>query len=154
MIETAKEPVDVTTSSRGAYQQSLSKIIGEKLVASGEVAIHRVVRAGLPVDSIGSLLKAGVSRSLVDSIVKPRTLDHRKQKGEALSPEESDRLYRVAHLVALAESVFGDHGKAMRWLSKPKRRFDGEVPLDMALTSQGSALVEEMLHGIDHGFFA
>lgn len=151
MNKPTKEP-SVTT--KVSYQQALSNLLGKEIVGGGEVAIHRRVRAGLPVDAVRRLIDAGVGREVVDNIVKPRTLDHRKQKGEALSPDESDKLFRVAHLIALGDKVFGNHDKTMRWLSKPKRFLDGETPLEMALTTQGSAMVEETLHGIDHGFFA
>lgn len=40
-----------------------------------------------------------------------------------LSIGESDYLYRLAHILALAEAFFGDVEKAKRWLSKPKSQF-------------------------------
>ncbi|MDD5036947.1 MAG: hypothetical protein PHE55_19650 [Methylococcaceae bacterium] len=56
-------------------------------------------------------------------VLPPRTLAHRRAKGQFLSPDESDRALRVARLVALAEGVFGDREKALCWLRKPQARF-------------------------------
>lgn len=143
-----------STSKAPGYEEALSKLIDIEVARDFPNNVHRHVLTGLGVDSIRHLQEAGVNRAILDFIVKPRTLDHRKKKGERLSPEESDKVYRVSHLLALADKVFGSHEKAMRWLNKPKQHFDGATPLDMAMTSQGTALVEEMLYGIDHGFFA
>jgi putative toxin-antitoxin system antitoxin component (TIGR02293 family) len=68
--------------------------------------------------------------------------------------DESDRLVRVARLYELGVKIFGNPDKARRWLSKPKRRFDGRSPLLMMRTSLGGIGVEEMLYQIDEGVFA
>ncbi|MNI84957.1 hypothetical protein D3C73_1419060 [compost metagenome] len=64
---------------------------------------------------------------------------------------ESDRLFRLAHITAMAEVVFGDTHKAQRWLSKSKARFSGENPIALLSTSPGTRLVEEMLIQVAEG---
>ena len=54
----------------------------------------------------------------------------------------------------LAKKVFGDDGKATRWLRRPKTRFDGRSPVELLSTEGGAQLVEEMLLQLDHGFVA
>lgn len=58
----------------------------------------------------------------------------------------SDRLYRAAHITAMAETVFGNKVKARRWLNKPKERFSGETPMAMLSTLQAAAMLEVLVH--------
>jgi putative toxin-antitoxin system antitoxin component (TIGR02293 family) len=61
---------------------------------------------------------------------------------------------RVARISAMAEQVFGEPGRAWRWLRKAKRRFAGRTPVAMLATEAGARLVEEMIGQIEHGVFA
>lgn len=115
----------------------------------------RTIEAGLPLSFLESLLALGVSTAEVyELVVKPRTLSHRREKGQPLSIDESDRAVRVARIIEQATQAFVDREKAMRWLRKPKRRFDGRSPMDMLLTETGGRLVEEMLIQVDEGMVA
>jgi uncharacterized protein (DUF2384 family) len=60
-------------------------------------------------------------------------------------------VFRSAHITALAEVIFGEAGKAQRWLSKPKQRLSGLTPIQMLTTQQGCTHVEEMLLQIYEG---
>lgn len=93
-------------------------------------------------------------KDLLDVVINPRTLKHRRQKQEPFSIDEADRLARVARLYGLGVKVFGDPDKARRWLSKPKERFEGTSPLGMMRSELGGQRVEEMLYQIDEGVFA
>jgi putative toxin-antitoxin system antitoxin component (TIGR02293 family) len=117
--------------------------------------LARIVEQRLPLASVESLSKHGVSdQEIYDLIAPRRTLVHRKSRQEPLTHEESDRAVRVARVTALAEEVFGEDDKAARWLRKPKSRFDGKTPLALLSTDAGSRLVEEMLLQLDYGFTA
>ena len=87
-------------------------------------------------------------------MLPPRTLSHRRAKGERLSLDETDRAVRLARIMALSESIFGDKDKALRWLRKGLRRFGGATPLAMLATDAGGRLVEETLIQIDEGYSA
>jgi putative toxin-antitoxin system antitoxin component (TIGR02293 family) len=93
-------------------------------------------------------------KDLLEVVIPLRTLKHRRQRQEPLSPEESDRLARVARLWELGKKVFGNPDKARRWLTKSKIRFEERTPLQMMRTGVGSDGVEEMLIQIDEGYFA
>jgi putative toxin-antitoxin system antitoxin component (TIGR02293 family) len=104
---------------------------------------------------IDELADHGFSEAeLFDLVVPRRTLARRRQTGERLSPEESDRAVRLARLTAMAERVFGDDEKAHRWLRKPSRSLAGAVPLALMKTETGAHLVEQTLHRIDYGMLA
>lgn len=66
-------------------------------------------------------------------------------------PQQSER--RRAEVIALANEVFGDPAKAERGLSKPKSRFHGKSPLQVAKSKAGARQVTEMLWQIDEGMF-
>ena len=113
-----------------------------------------IVENGLPTDSLSLLKEKGLTFSeLSEIVISPRTLKHRKARGEHLSQEETDRVVRVDRIVALAENVFGSHEKALRWLRSPDDRIDGRSPLSMLHTESGGRLVESMLWQLDEGVY-
>jgi putative toxin-antitoxin system antitoxin component (TIGR02293 family) len=67
------------------------------------------------------------------------------------SNEDARRRVRITKL---AHRVFGDAGKADRWLRKPKRELNGATPLASLSSESRARVVEEMLHHIDHGILA
>jgi len=62
-----------------------------------------------------------------------------------LTKDESRCLFRIASVCALGMAIFGDDEKAIRWLSTPKSSFAGQTQIVMALTSQGTDEVEQLL---------
>lgn len=66
--------------------------------------------------------------------------------------EETDRLFRVAHIMAMVQTLFGDDEKAKRWFSKSMHRFSGKSAIAMLSTTQGIRLIEEMLIQTAEGF--
>lgn len=76
-----------------------------------------MVEEGIPISSVEILRNEGLTFSEVHGVVLPaRTLKHRKDKKQPLSPEEADCTLRIAKILALADRVFGNHDKALRWL--------------------------------------
>ena len=158
-IPHVKKARRATAHSAAPTNSSASPTSKVRLIASKltRLAPHaaRTIEAGLPLSFLDSLLALGVSTAEVhELVVKPRTLSHRRDKGQPLSVDESDRAVRVARIIEQAAQVFGDRDKAMRWLRKPKRRFDGRTPMDILLTETGGRLVEEMLIQVDEGMVA
>jgi putative toxin-antitoxin system antitoxin component (TIGR02293 family) len=82
-----------------------------------------------------------------------RTLD-RRFKHEVLSPDESDRLARVANILERAQEVFGNVKKARDWMNTPLIAFEGETPLQRSDTSIGATQVEDVLGRIDYGVYS
>lgn len=117
--------------------------------------LARLVEQRLPLTSVESLSQHGMTDEEIYRLIVPRrTLVHRRTRRQPLTHEESDRAVRIARIASLAEEVFGDDGKAARWLRKPKSRFDGRTPFDLLSTEAGARLVEEMLLQLDYGFAA
>lgn len=116
----------------------------------------KAIEKGLPARVLRDLVNdPAVTLAAVSHVVAPRrTLDRRLKDNSPLSVEESDRLSRFIDLLGLTVQVFGSRADAMTWLSKPKRAFEGEIPLDLLRSDAGTRAVEEHLLRIRHGFFA
>jgi putative toxin-antitoxin system antitoxin component (TIGR02293 family) len=88
-----------------------------------------------------------------------RTVGRRRKAAEAghkalkerLSPVESDRLYRFARIIALAETVFENREDALEWLNSSQHGLGGAVPFRMLQTDAGAREVEELLIRIEYG---
>ncbi len=119
-----------------------------------ERELAQIVAKRIVPEAIERLAGAGVPPRHLDFIIPPRTLSHRKSKGERLTLDESDRAMRVARLLALADAVFGDHTKALVWLNAPAGLFAGKSGFELRGSEAGARLVEEALLRIDEGYFA
>jgi putative toxin-antitoxin system antitoxin component (TIGR02293 family) len=117
--------------------------------------IVAATRRGIAVGAVDEIIRSGrATLAEIDRIVLPRkTLSHRRKIG-VLTPEQSDRLVRLARVVAAAEETFGSQEKAARWLRRPTTALDDEAPLSLLDTSEGSRQVEQLLGMIDHGLAA
>ena len=124
-------------------------------IGGSTVAEAIAVEAGLPLSALDELEESGITRQEIHALViPPRTLAHRRSKGETLSTEEGERVVRLGHVLRAANRVFGDREKALVYLREPKARFHGRPPLLMARTESGGRAVEELLIQIEEGYFA
>ena len=114
--------------------------------------IHKLIEAGFSARSVKTLCDFGKMSALErDQVIPPKSLETKLALGQRLTVDESGRLLRVAHIIAMAQTLFGDDEKAKRWLSKPKDRFSGKSPIAMLSTSHGTRHVEEMLIQLAEG---
>lgn len=143
-----------TREQRLRSERSLFSVLLVQGGLTSEMEVVKLVHNRLPVSVVDRLLAEGMTKQEIDVIAPPRTLAHRRANAESLTVEESDRAVRLARIVAQTESVFGNKDKAMAWLRRPMKRFEGGTPIEMLTTEVGSRLVEEALVQIDEGFFA
>jgi putative toxin-antitoxin system antitoxin component (TIGR02293 family) len=119
--------------------------------------MRRAVRRGLSFKSLealaGLLHLQNEDEVVVVTGMAPRTLARRKVS-ETLTPDESDRLYRVARVAARAMDVLGSTERAKIWLKKRNEALGGEVPLQLLDTEVGAHQVEAVLGRIEHGVFS
>ncbi len=85
--------------------------------------------------------------------IPPRTLARRRRE-RRLRPDESDRVFRVARIAALAEESLGGRDRAARWLKRPNRALGNAIPLDHLDTDLGARQVEDILGRISHGIYS
>jgi putative toxin-antitoxin system antitoxin component (TIGR02293 family) len=82
--------------------------------------------------------------------LSPRSVQRRRREGR-LARHESDRLCRLARIIALAKQHLGDDETATRWLRRPKRALGGSTPLQLIDTELGARAVEAVLGQIGYG---
>ena len=135
-----------------AYRARLNTLLGIPENAT-DTQIHNSIVHGFPASRLMELCEKGDITPLKrDQIIPLRTLKTRLSKEQPLTIDESDRLFRAAHITAMAQTVFGDRDKAKRWLTKPKERFYNQSPMSLLSTLQGTRQVEEMLLQIAEGY--
>lgn len=129
-----------------------TKVMGARI--SDSVEMRQAVKRGLPYKSLLALAATlhlqNEQEVAAITGMAPRTLARRKAR-QILSPEESDRLYRVARLTTRATDVLGSAEKAERWLKRANQALGGEIPLGALDTDLGARQVEALLGRIEHG---
>ena len=123
---------------------------------AGPIDLRNAVRQGLPFSAFASVadqLEASPQQITHVLGIPMRTLARRKTE-HRFTPQESDRLYRLARAVSMATEVLGSLDKARRWLKSPNRALGGEVPFDLLDTDIGAHQVAEVLVRLDHGIFS
>jgi putative toxin-antitoxin system antitoxin component (TIGR02293 family) len=143
-----------------ASEAGVLKLLGAtRLLKAGVVSpkdIRTTLRKGLPFSTLEAFCKhADLSLGELASIlgIPERTLARRKES-KHLTPSESDRLYRVARSLALAQSVLGDVDKASVWIKRPNRALGDEIPLSLLDTEIGARQVEDALLRVAYGIFS
>lgn len=154
------------STERGAYVsgyvrgQPIEAVIARKLggelvlrhSVKGQADIEKLVCAGLPLAAFESMRRSGrFTPEELQEVIPRRTLRHRRDRGERLKADESDKAVRLLRIQTLADQVFGDTGKADKWLRRPMAAFDGKKPIQLAVTEAGVRVVEAHLDKIAWG---
>jgi len=111
------------------------------------------IRTGFPSAVVEQLMQASglTLKELADALdLSPRSLQRRRRSGR-LARFESDRLYRLARIVALAQHSLGDRHSAARWLKRSNRALGGAAPISAVDTELGAREVENVLGRIAYG---
>ena len=120
---------------------------------SSERDIREAIREGFPPAVVKELMRAsGLTLTELASALdlSARSLQRRRRSGR-LARYESDRLYRLARIGAIANEYLGDHERAQRWLKHPNRALGGLAPVAAIDTELGARQVENVLGRIAYG---
>ena len=114
------------------------------------------LRNGLPYSVLEALVRDFQLelKELAPILDIPWTTLMRRRRAKRFRPNESDRLYRLAHIVAMAAVVLEDKERASRWLRQPNRALGGEMPLRLLDTEVGARQVETALGRIAYGVYS
>jgi len=129
---------------------------GARALKRGKVTLEGLqaqLRTGLPyasLEAVASGFRIGAADLVAVLHVPPRTLARRKRE-KRLRADESDRLFRLGRIAALAEETLGGREKAIRWLHQPNRALGRAAPLRQLDTEPGARQVEDLLLRIAHG---
>jgi putative toxin-antitoxin system antitoxin component (TIGR02293 family) len=136
--------------------QSVFRQLGGKRILGRTLATERdlreAIREGFPHAVLGELMQASglTLKELAGALdLSARSLQ-RRRRGR-LARFESDRLYRMARLLALARETLGDSERAGRWLKRTNRALGGVAPISAIDTELGARQVENILGRIAYG---
>jgi putative toxin-antitoxin system antitoxin component (TIGR02293 family) len=121
-------------------------------VISGTTFVRRV-EEGLPKRAVLQFKRySGFSDKDIAEVIPRRTLTHLKH-AKRLSPEQSDKMARMAGVTAHAQRVFGDPQAALEWLRTPNAALGHEAPLRLLRTGSGGTVVDSVLTRIEYGVY-
>jgi putative toxin-antitoxin system antitoxin component (TIGR02293 family) len=115
--------------------------------------LREELRRGLPymaLETVASGFRITPEDIRVVLHLPARTLA-RRRKERRLRADESDRLFRMSRVAALAEQVLGSRESAAAWLHRPNRALGNAAPLRQLDTDLGARQVEDVLLRIAHG---
>jgi putative toxin-antitoxin system antitoxin component (TIGR02293 family) len=125
--------------------------LGRSLVTDRD--LKEAIREGFPPAVVEELMRSSglTLKELAESLdLSARSLQRRRRSGR-LARFESDRLYRLARIVAIARHSLGGSELAMRWLKRPNRALGGLPPVAAIDTELGARQVENVLGRIAYG---
>src|SRR5437879_11437417 len=106
MVTVEFVPTGATPPERGAYLAHLGVLLDAPVKSGADLVALALDR--LDVGVIDRLTAQGLKWEEISFIIARRTLTHRRDKHEPLTADESDKAIRLAKLLALASSTFGD----------------------------------------------
>lgn len=130
------------------------KTLGKRISSQQDLisAVRRGFRTST-IDAIIEELDATRTEVLPTLRIARRTMQRRRLSGRLL-PEESERVYRLAKILAFAESVFGTKEGARHWLNAPNRALGNVSPLSLLETEAGTDEVTNVLGRIEFGVYS
>jgi putative toxin-antitoxin system antitoxin component (TIGR02293 family) len=153
------KPQQPTRAERGASAGPVGDQLFRRLgLIKGRADLIAQIHQGFPVAVIEKLadeLELPQQTLLKVARIAPATLTRRRRSPSGLlSPEESDRIYRIAEVYRAVLQLFeGDGESARRWLREPARALGGETPLQHLDTEAGAAQVRDLIGRLEHGVY-
>ncbi|MGC2108613.1 MAG: antitoxin Xre/MbcA/ParS toxin-binding domain-containing protein [Candidatus Korobacteraceae bacterium] len=120
---------------------------------SNDRDLREAIREGFRPAVVSELMRASglTLKELAGALdLSPRSLQRRRSGGR-LARHESDRLYRLARIMAIANEYLGGRERALRWLKRPNRALGGVAPVAAIDTELGARQVENILGRIAYG---
>lgn len=120
-------------------------------------SMAQTIKAGLMPSSLYALQEMlGITKQELAARVNiPKaTLDRRARLGQALLPDETERVLRLFRLFRIAEETLGNADKARLWFHTPSKALGGASPLEYADNEPGAREVENLLGRIQYGVYS
>ena len=134
----------------------VAQVLGLRRKVTSVEQLEQQVVTGLPKSSLGAVARhvygtTPNAAALMQRVIPAATF-HRR--GEALKPQEGERVERLARVIATAEVVWGSVDDARAFLSTEHSMLGGQRPIEVALTELGARRVESLLWSLFHGVAA
>jgi putative toxin-antitoxin system antitoxin component (TIGR02293 family) len=127
-------------NERQAVVQELGGARTVGRTVSSDRELGEAIREGFRPAVVEELMRASglTLKELAAALdLSPRSLQRRRAGGR-LARYESDRLYRLARIVAMANKYLGDRQRALHWLKRPNRALGGVAPVAAIDTELGA----------------
>lgn len=134
--------------------EAVAEILGVRRKATNLADIAQLIEDGLPgqaVEKVKDLLDLTDLEMASTLGVSPKTISRARSKSAKLTLAIGDKLFRLAHIFAIAQGVLGSDQLAIDWLRNPKIGLGNRVPLNLLRTGAGSREVEDLLGRIEYG---
>ena len=123
-------------------------------VIADHVCAIEAIRKGFParvLKDTGAYFDMPTNR--IRAIVRlPETTAHMLiKRGANLDSAASERIWRLADLMTMAQAVFEDAEAAKAWMRTPNRTFRNLAPMDYLDTEPGAMAVRQVLNAIATG---
>lgn len=127
--------------------EPIAEILGLGAAVRSMGQLDQAVATGLPKKSLLLLSARLFEDRRAASAFKFRMIPAAtwKRRQKRLSRPESERIERLARVLAYAEYVLDDRQEARQWMDAPHRELDGKTPLETAQTEIGARRVEAVL---------
>ena len=142
-------------SSYGANAKQLPFFVTSDGLVLGEENWAKI-REGYAISAL-KVLSEHIAMSpagVLESIGVSKSTALRRTGQAQLKPQESEKVYQIAKVVALADQVFADHEKSLSWLQTPNRALVGDTPFSRLDTAAGADEVTQLLQRIDYGVYS
>lgn len=130
-----------------------AKTFGKRPVTRDIIVEH--IRRGLPASAVYAM-SSGFDLPQ-DELLKLLKISRRtltRRRDQRLTQAVSDRLARIARIIAMAVEVLGTKEAAIQWMNAPNRALGGRVPLASLDTDLGAEAVEAVLGRLEYGVYS
>jgi putative toxin-antitoxin system antitoxin component (TIGR02293 family) len=129
---------------------------GRRAFGGGRIDLLTEVERGLPVKAYLALVKTlALTPEEEDRLlqVSLRTRVRWRQRSR-LDPAASDRLVRIARILALATEVLENRAHAIAWLREPSDVLRGRTPLQAISSDFGAEKVTNLLSQMEYSVYS
>lgn len=127
----------------------LSRFDVHMAIVAGDLAYSALFHL---IDVMKAVNENDITRALG---ISGRTLRrHRETPKKAMPPDLASKTWSFAETLARAAEVFGAREEAEQWLTRPALGLDGQRPVDMLQTAQGTELVNDFLTRLEYNVYS
>jgi putative toxin-antitoxin system antitoxin component (TIGR02293 family) len=126
------------------------RVLGRPLANDSD--LREAIRDGFPHAVLSQVMRAsGLTLQELAAALDLSSRSLQRRRRGRLARFESDRIYRMARLLALARETLGESERAIRWLKRANRALGGLAPIAAIDTEPGARQVENLLGRIAYG---
>ena len=134
--------------------KKIASVFGDKgLNIASDLDLYAAIKKGFPKSALKTMV-SHVYRKRADqsqfkkSIIPEATFKRRKSR---LSPGESEKIERLARVIATSEYVWDDWEDSIHFLRTKHPLLENERPIEVARSEVGARIVENLLWSIFYG---